>query len=346
MKEDLEEEDDEMKELIEQNDNQEILLNENNKKYLDSKNIGEEEEKDNTENLEYRTIESLLKSESGLLDYTLTDASLVYQNNDILLAKHLYIAKDFTFMLILLISSGLNFSWLYFPFLFFSFICYFLLFKSTKFTKKLKRLIEYFSLIYALGILAIKLYFLILIKNGKTFDENDDLILDLGIPYLLNSSSYFFMIISILGESLIVIFSIIALIISYLCSDFDTSDKKSQHLTKDKFFKLMTICIYFAYFMILGFAIFNRSILTLCYIFSMNLILYFFSMNLNKKWLFYVFKFVSIIKIYVISIQIILINIFNINSIRKKYIDDDMEDNPYPRIINFWTQLGINQAFD
>ena len=40
-----------------------------------------------------------------------------------------------------------------------------------------------------------------------------------------------------------------------------------------------------------------------------------------------------------------LINVFNINSIRNSYIDEDAEERPYPRIVNFWTQLGINQAF-
>ena len=343
MKENLE--DEETKKLIDQNEDQDIKLNRNNQNLLNNKSIGEEES-DNSDNIEFKTLDSLLRTESNLLDFSLTDASLMYKKNDIVLAKHLYIAKDFTFMLILLISSGLNFSWLYFPFLFLSFICYFLLFKSTKSSKKLKKFIEYFSLIYALGILSLKIYYIILIKNGYTFIESYDRILDLGIPYLLNCSSLFFLIITILGESLIIIFSIIAIIISYLCSDFDTSDKITQHLTKDKFFELMTICIYFAYFMIIGFAIFNRSILTLCYIFPMNLMLYFFSMNLDKKCLFYVFKFISIIMIFAISAQIVLINYFNIYSIRNKYIDDDMEDDPYPRIINFWTQLGINQAFD
>ena len=180
MKENLD--DDEMKELIEPNDNQDILLNENNQQQLKYKNIGKHEELDNPENLEFKTIDSLLKSESHLIDYSLTDTSLIYQNNDITLAKHLYIAKEFTFMLILLIASGLNFSWLYFPFLFLSFICYFLLFKSTNCTKKLKLFIEFFSLIYALGILAIKVYYIIVIKSGITFEEYEDWFLDFGMP--------------------------------------------------------------------------------------------------------------------------------------------------------------------
>ena len=105
--------------------------------------------------------------------------------------------------------------------------------------------------------------------------------------------------------------------------------------------------IYSAYFMIFGFAIFNRSISTLCYIFIMNLFLYFVSMNSNRRYLFYFFRFFSLIMIIALSVQIILINVLNINSIRYKYISEEEEEeaDPYPIIINFWTKIGINQAF-
>jgi hypothetical protein len=107
---------------------------------------------------------------------------------------------------------------------------------------------------------------------------------------------------------------------------------------------MLAICIYLVYFNVLGFAIFNRSLLTLFYITPMNLLLYFLSMNSNRRLLFFVFKFLNVFQIIAISIQIILINIFNINSIRNSYIDND--DMPYPKIVNIWTKIGINQAFD
>ena len=125
-----------------------------------------------------------------MLNYTFSNPSLEYKNNDILLAKHLYVAKDLMFMFIILMASALNFSWLYFPFLFISVLCYFLLFKTSICAKKLKRIIEYFSLIYSLGILAIKIFYVITIKTDFDYDE---FLLDLGMQFLLDKSSKFFM---------------------------------------------------------------------------------------------------------------------------------------------------------
>ena len=342
-----------------QENNQENIVNEGKKeskekeipiKSIESLLMGdddEEEEIEDQDNPQLQSLDSLLRSGSDAINYTFTNESIDYENNDILLAKHLYVAKDFMFMLILLMSSALNFSWLYFPFLFISFLCYFLIFKNSICAKKSKLFIEYITLIYALFLLSVKVYFIITIKKAKgdIYEDYEELIIDLGIPYLYEHLSNYLMMISILGECLIIVFSIVSIIISYLCSDFDTSDNISNSLSKEKFLRLMTRCIYSAYFTIFGFAIFNRSISTLLYIFIMNLFLYFVSMNSNRRFIFYFFKFFSLIMIILLSIQILLINVFNINSIRNSYIDEDAEERPYPRIVNFWTQLGINQAF-
>ena len=293
-----------------------------------------------------QTIDDLLRDDSEVINYSFASYSLDSQNNDILLAKYLYISKDFIFMFTLLMSSSLNFSFLYYPFLFLSIICFFLLFSKSKSGKKYKFIIELISLIYSIGLLAIKIYFIVLIKSKeKRYDEDKkQFLIDLGILLLFKTNSNFFMIITFFGEALVFVISIVSLTISHLCEDFDTSDNVDKNMTKNEFYKMLAICIYLVYFNILGFAIFNRSILTLCYITPMNLLLYFLSTNSNRRLLFFVFKFLNVFQIIAISIQIILINIFNINSIRNSYIDND--DMPYPKIVNIWTKIGINQAFD
>ena len=303
----------------------------------------EEEQEEDENNMRTESVEDILAGSYLLSDY---DPSFLKRTktNSLLFAKYTYIAKDFFFMSILLLSPSLNFSWLYYPYLFLSIICYFLLFKSSKCAKNIKFIIEIISLVYSLGLLIFKIYFIIRIKRGERFVDKKELLIDLGIEVLLKTNRFFFMIITFIGEAFVILFSIIALIISCLCSDFYTNENLRNNMTKEEFFKMMTLCIYIVYFNVLCFAIFNRSILTLCYITPINLLLYFISMNSNRRLIFYFFKIICVAMIIAISIQIILINILNINSIRNSYITND--DMPYPKIVNNWTKYGINQAFN
>ena len=304
---------------------------------------GNEEEEEEEEDFKFESLNSKLLSDSQIRSYSSSSFVIDTKNNDLILAKYLYIGKDFIFMCMLLMSSSLNFSWLYFPFIFLSIICYFLLFKNSRNVKKVKLIIEIIALIYSIGLLIFKIYYIELVKKGERFGNKKQTLIDLGILYLLKSKRNMFMVITFFGEALVLIFSLISIIISYLCSDFYSNENYHQNMTKDQFFKMMAVCIYIVYFNIVGFAIFNRSILTLCYITPMNLLLYFLSINSNRRLLFYVFKILNVIMILAISAQIILINIFNIDSIRNDYIDND--NMPYPKIINNWTKMGINQAF-
>ena len=302
------------------------------------KESGEIEDADNPK---LQSIDAILRNDSEINNYNILSED--YGSNDMVLAKYLYIGKDFVYMFVLLLSSGFNFGWIYFPFLFLSFISYFLLFKSTKFTKRLKKIIEIISLVYALALLGLKIYLVI-----KVPKDLFDIFINLGSSLIggefkrtpLNITRIFF------GESLVIIFSIVSLIISYICTDFNTSEQiqKNRNMKEEDFYWLMDKCIYFAYFMIVGFAIFNRSILTLCYILPMNFLLYLLSMNSSKKLLFYIYKLLSIIMIFAITAQIILINIFNVKSISKSFDYKQIIIGNHSCSYNFFTQLGINQA--
>ena len=267
---------------------------------------------------------------------------------NIILSKNLYISKDFIFIFFLLISSALNFSYLYLPFFLLVIFSYFLLYKFSKRDKRMKLVIEIIALIYALCLLIFKIYFIVTIKGGNHFSNNDNILLDLGIFNLLNTYSNYYIMASFLGEIFVIIISIYSIVISYLSKDVDVSeyiDLEFKFTEKD-FYSLMSRCIFLFYFMVVGWSIFNRSILTLFYLMPMNLIIYILAMNVIKKQLFFIFKFFSIFLIFIIFIHLISINIFNVYSIRTYFLKDahEFRDN-YPRIVNIWTKLGINQAF-
>ena len=301
----------------------------------------EEEEIEEADNQKLQSIDAILRDDSEVFNYTLSTED--YGSNDMVLAKYLYIMKDFVYMFALLLSSGFNFGWLYFPFLFLSFISYFLLFKSTKFSKKLKKIIEIISLLYGLALIGIKIY--IVVQYPKDLLE---ILENLGMPLIEEESkNKNFMLFKIFfGESLVIIISIISLIISYICTDFNTSEQiqKNRNMKEEDFYWLMAKCIYFTYFMIVGFAIFNRSILTLCYILPMNILLYFLSMNSNQKLIFCIYKILSIIMIFVITAQIVLINVFNVKYISQSFDYQNVIIGNHNCTYNFYTQLGINQA--
>ena len=269
------------------------------------------------------------------------------------LSKIVFLIKDIFFIFILLISSGLNFSYLYFPFFVVVFLLYFFLFQYDKNSKRYKRILEICSLIYAIGLLAFKLYFAIAVKLGKDFGDSRQTLIDLGILNLEDEDSIYYLIATFIGECFVIIAAIISIIISYknihLNFDLDEEEKNNNNnneLTLNKFYRVMSRCVYLFYICVVGWSIFNRSILTLIYLMPMNVILYFSAMNKKKNIVFYFFKFFSLILSIVIFVHLILINIFNIGFIRDHYITHGLEirDN-YPRVVNFWTKLGINQAF-
>ena len=290
-----------------------------------------------------QSLEDMLKN-----DDLFNEMEITYQiidKKDKILSKSLYISKDFIFIYLLLISTGLNYSYLYFPFLFIAIASYFLLYETGKNFKLCKRIIEIFCIIYSLGLMIFKIYFCIQVKKGNEYSK---LFLDLGILNLLDKDSTYFFLASFFGEIFIIIISIYSLIISYISKNIDVSEYENpeEAYTLKQFYSLMNRCIYLFYISVLGWAIFNRSILTLIYIMPMNIILYVLAMNYRKKLLFYIFKIFSIILTFIISAHILLINLFNTYSIRDSFLSDDLEirDN-YPRVVNGWTKLGINQAF-
>ena len=318
-------------------------------------NIQEMEDlSDNTDNNTNSIKEFKGENEDGfdlLLDESndLDDNEVYYPSFNYKYAK-ICLAKEFIFIFVLLLSPGLNFSLLYFPLVLLAIIYIFLFYQLGNCSKKFKKVIEFISLGYSAVLLGAKLFFIILIKRGHEYDNINNLLINLGLPFLLDTNSIFFMIISFFGESLVILISIISIIISHLYyEDIVYEDLIWNKRTKMNLFNILAKCIYFTYFMIVGFAIFNRSISTLIYISIMNIMLYLLSIDFDKFCLLRIFKIFSILLFLCTFFQSIVINVFNIYSVREHFLNEenniDKNFTEYPKIINFWTKLGINQSF-
>ena len=147
-----------------------------------------EEPENKVDLLKLKTIGTLISDEieqekmKSIMDI-ISEGDNNDNDNDKIFSKFLYIVKDIIFILILLISSGLNFSYLYFPFFLIAFLSYFSLFNSGKNNKNFKKILEIITLVYSIGLLVFKLYFTISIREGKDFSDNKKLLLDLGNYY-------------------------------------------------------------------------------------------------------------------------------------------------------------------
>jgi hypothetical protein len=148
-----------------------------------------------------------------------------------------------------------------------------------------------------------------LIKNDNSFiSENKDLFLDLGICYLREDSS-FFLIMTFLGESIVLLFSIFSVIISKLCNNFNEQNDTS--LMKSKFWTERYLII-LNYFFVLSFAVFNTSFSTLFYIFILQILFFLSSLKIEETIIKKFSKLMFIIFKYCILIHIIAINILNV----------------------------------
>ena len=272
------------------------------------------------------------------------------ENRDREIAKEIrrsyfYNMKDYIFFFSLMISPSMNFSYLYFPLILCGVILYFLIGKNSKVCKSTKFCLELISMIYSVLLIVFKSVSLALIKNDNSFiSENKDLFLDLGICYLREDSS-FFLIMTFLGESIVLLFSIFSVIISKLCNNFNEQNDTS--LMKSKFWTERYLII-LNYFFLLSFAVFNTSFSTLFYIFILQILFFLSSLKIEEIIIKKLSKLMFIIFKYCILIHIIAINILNVPRLQENVLHDkDITDKDgNVKIYSIYTQLGINYAYN
>ena len=230
--------------------------------------------------------------------------------------------KDHLMIGFLLLSSSVNFNVLYLPFIFIGISYIFFLSKYNK------RIIEIISFIYSILLLIVKVIILGLIQKEKiNYDEHEHLFNNIGIRYQKDQKTKRKIFISFIGEISLAIFSVISMIISSAYKG-NNKEKKNNNSSKLKHFNIKVQAImHVLYISILINAIYNKSFLTLFYLLSYQILLIIIIFKSKSDNL---FKYATFFYLICFSIQLILINIFNIYTIQekllKKNVINDGED--------------------
>ena len=259
-------------------------------------------------------------------------------NFDILL----YTIKDFIMMLILLLSSLLNFNYLYLPFLMagLSYNC--LILENKDNSRKTKFVLELIIFIYAFLLLIFKIVSLIFIfDNNEFFLEHKSLFIDLGISCLISKEEKIYFISTFLGESLVLLFSLGAIIIYKITNitDEQIENRYFKKLTYDSLFTIMRKYLFTCYFVMSGVAVFNKSILSFIYIIPMCLLLFLYAVDLKKTTIYNLFRTIVGILLILLILEILVINITNFYSIAQKYFLNS--NNQKNNFLIIWSQLGF-----
>ena len=260
----------------------------------------------------------------------------------------IYKMKDHLMMIFLLLSSSLNFSALYMPNIILGISYIYLTLKyNNNLIKYIKMKIEIISLIYSIILIIAKIVFIIIIKKGHTdyYESHIDLYSNLGIRYMEGKDWDFKIMLNLFGEIFLIIISLIAIFINrcYKTIDFEFNDIKS--LTEIEFKSKINILIYLGYFSILINSIYNKSFLTLAYLMLYHIILILLSLKIIS---FNFIRHVTIVYLIFLSIHLILINIFNIHSLQKKYLEVNIikKDNEnIEKVYSILTQIGFNYSY-
>ena len=271
--------------------------------------------------------------------------------------SYLFNNKDYIFFFFLMISSSINFSYLYLPYIFFGIIFILLIGNNKDCSKNFKFAIEILSFIYSILLIAFKIVAFILIKINNSFkNENQDnpdnqhnqdmkeFFLNLGVCYLRDEDSNFYLIMTFLGEGIMLVISLCSIIISKLCGVFTPINDTS--LMDNSFWENRKLII-LNYIFILSFAVFNISYSTLFYMCIMQLVFFIDSLTNNRKKIQGFFKFICFIFTGMILTQISAINVLNIYKFQEDILKEEVIKKNSTEIDYFaWTKIGINYAYN
>ena len=240
------------------------------------KEINEEEQKIKEEPLieEVKKAEekNVEKEEEGPLllkkystDSDLTDEEDNRQEKE-LHNSRLYNLKDYIFFFVVMISSSMNFSYLYFPLIIIGIIFKFLIGKNDDNKKFFKSFLELTSLGYSVLLLAFKITCIVLINNESNYIFNNaQMFLDLGICYLRDKDSSFYLIMTFLGEAIVILFSLLCFILGHIYKKFDKEN--DIYLIKNTFWTSRNL-IFLNYIFIASFSFLHSlSLLNFFYYF-------------------------------------------------------------------------------
>ena len=262
-------------------------------------------------------------------------------------AINIYKIKDYLMMIFLLLSSSVNFSILYIPFIILGISYVFLLLKYNNHMNSMKRKIEIISLIYAFLLLIFKSIILGMIQNDNIdYDNYSNLFNNFGIKFQKDEQRKLEIFFCIIGEIILIIISVISIIISNIYKIINFDEKNNNQFSRESFDKKVKTIIYLGYISILVNAIYNKSFLTIAYLLSYQFILILLVLKIKT---YNLFKNATIVYLIFFTVHLFLINIFNIYSIQEKLLKEniikDEDGDQIIKVYSIYTMIGINYSF-
>ena len=260
----------------------------------------------------------------------------------------LYSTKDYLFLMVLLMSSAFNYSYLYLVNIAIATIYIFCIEKLSVTAMHIKYLCEVFSCGYSSYLLIFKLISLVLInkENEVLTKSHKGLFIDLGVCYLKDFDSFNF-VMTFLPEIIVVIFSGYSILISFFCRTFEEEDRKYKEI------KPLTLrkTIILAYCFVVVYSLFNISFLSLLFIILIQFALLLNSIRITEKQVKSLYYFIVSFTIFSLFIQIILTNVLNIPSLKdlilnQSTIPDPDDEKKIKKIYSIFTMVGIRYAYE
>ena len=314
-------------------------------------NVNENQMENNNEKINNTFEDDSQHRESSLSDFDIITYTSTFTEEEKDKSIYVYIHnfKDFLMMLSLLICPSFNFNYLYLPLLIIGFIYIRYILRNTMVYRRRKSHFEAIVFISSLLLLIFKVIIIILaMKENESIKNNSSLYIDLGVSYLINDG-IINIIKSFIGESIIIISCICSFIIRkmFAFEDQDLNKKKENDYEENdlnNFFSKMVKYLFLSFFVIVGFVLFNKSILSLCYILFFYFTLIMYSL-ISKNKVFYIIKGTMLALIICLLFQILLLNISNVHSIAYKYFDPKSDSENKNFIIKNWEKIGFYFAY-
>ena len=276
--------------------------------------------------------------------YSLTTSSLFEEEKDKSNYPTIHNCKDFLIMLSLLMCPSFNFNYLYLPLILIGFYYIKFVLKNKMEERRKKSSFETIIFVYSFLLLIFKIIIIILItKKNKYIQNRKNAFIDAGIAYLIKEK-VFYLVKTIIGESIIIICCICSFLIRKLFTfnNEDLSKIKFNRIKSKNFDINFVLYIFISFLFIVGLATFNKSILTFSYILPFYIVLITFSLS-NKHGAYYMFQAVLYCIIFCLFFHLLIINISNIYSIAYKYFDPNKADRNFA--YKNWPKFGFYFAY-
>ena len=258
-------------------------------------------------------------------------------NLDILI----YNIKDFIIMLCLLLSSSFNFNYLYLPFIMIGIFYNCFILENKNKNRNIKFILEIIILIYSILLAIFKIIILIIFVSKKKdlIEQHKNKFIDLGIYYFISNDKKHYKN-TFIGESLIFIFSLGAIIVNKIVNitDEEIENRYFKKMTFNELFTKMRNYLFTCFFILSGIAIFNKSILSLIYVAPMCIFLFLYSLDFDKAIIYNFFRIISKMLLFLLIIEVLIINITNFYTI---YYNNFFNKNEENNNLIIWKQLGF-----